>query len=205
MKFRTLHAGVTLLETILFLGILSIMAGTITAVFLATQDARVLQRSISDLEDTGTQLIATMTKTMRRAETVVSPTANMTGSVLVLQMASNDEFPTLLMPVGSGMVLAQKSETSSLLPTNITMSKVTFKNVGGTNVWFTFKLSIIVRTVKPKTYSRTFNGTATLFPDDQSDAGGCGSCPAPACISHRYTWYICASDVCTQSDTTLPC
>jgi type II secretory pathway pseudopilin PulG len=202
---RHARTGTTLLEVMLFLGILSIIATTITAVFIATQDARVLQRSISSLEDAGTQLISTISKTTRRAEVVVSPSTSMTGSVLVLQMASNDEFPTMLARIGSGLVLVQKSETSALLSPNITISSVSFKNIAGGNVWFTFKLSTIVRTVKTRVYSRTFYGTATLFPDDQSDAGGCGSCPAPSCISHAYTWYVCAADVCTQSDVTLPC
>lgn len=205
MNLRTLRSGVTLLETLLFLGILAIISTTITAVFISTQEARVLQHAIAELEDSGTQLVSTMSKTARRAETVIVPAANTTGSILALQMASNDEFPTIMMRAGSGMVLAQKSQTSSLLSPNVTISDLTFKNVGGSNVWFSFTLSTTVRTVNPRTYSRMFNGTATLFPDDQSDAGGCGSCPAPACINHAYTWYICASDICSQSDTTIPC
>ncbi len=205
MMHRSLRSGTTLLEVLLFLGILSIIATTITAVFISTQDARVLQRSISALEEAGTQLVSTIGKTARRAETVISPSANLTGSVLVLQMAANDEFPTMLAHVGSGLVLVQKSATSALLSPNVTISSALFKNVAGGNVWFTFTLSTIVRTVKPRVYTRTFNGTATLFPDDQSDAGGCGSCPVPACIGNAYTWYVCASDVCTQSDVTLPC
>ncbi len=203
MNMRTLRSGTTLLEVMLFLGILSIISTTITAVFLATQDARALQRSIASLEDAGTQLISTISKTTRRAETVTAPAT--TGSTLVLQMAQNDEFPTMMAKVGSGLVLVQKSATSALLSSAITASNVVFRNVGNGNVWFTFQLSTVVQTVKPRTYTRTFYGTATLFPDDQSDAGGCGSCPAPSCINHAYTWYICASDVCTQSDTTLPC
>lgn len=205
MRPRTFRSGVTLLEVLLFLGILSIIATTITAVFLSTQDARVLQRSVSDLEDAGTQLISSMSKTMRRAETVIVPAANLTGSILVLQMASNAEFPTIVARAGSGLILVKKSGTSSLLSSTISVSNLVFRSVGGSNVWFTFKLTTVVRTVNPRTYSRTFNGTATLFPDDHSDAGGCGSCPSPACINHAYTWYICSSDVCSQSDTTLPC
>ena len=205
MILRTIRTGTTLLEIMLFLGILSIISTTITAVFIATQDARVLQRSIANLEDGGIQLISTISKTARRAETVVSPATGMTGSSLVLQMASNDEYPTIFTRVGSGIVIVQKSSTSALLGSSVVISSLSFKNVAGGNVWFTFTLSTIVRAVKSRTYSRTFNGTATLFPDDQSDAGGCGSCPAPSCINHAYTWYICASDVCTQSDVTLPC
>ena len=205
MKIKTLRDGTSLLEVILFLGIFSIIATTVTAVFLSTQDARALQRSISLLEDSGTQLIGNTTRTTRRAEAIVSPGSGTTGSTLVLQMAQNDEFPTIIGKIGSGLTLVQQTATSSLLAPAVTVNSAVFRNIGGGNVWFTFTLSTIARTVKPRTYTRVFYGTATLFPDDQSDAGGCGTCPAPACISNAYTWYICASDVCTQSDVTLPC
>ena len=205
MNLRALRSGVTLLETILFLGILSIIATTITAVFLSTQDARALQKAVAELEDSGTQLVSTMTKTTRRAESIIEPSSNLTGSILVLQMAENDEFPTIMVMANSGMLLVQKSATSALLSPNVEISNLVFRNIGGSNVWYSFTLSTVVRTVQLRTYSRNFTGTATLFPDDQGDAGGCGSCPAPACISHAYTWYICQSDICTQSDTTFPC
>jgi len=205
MKIQASHSGISLLETALFLGILSIMATTITAVFISSQEARVLQNSISNLEDEGTQLLGRLSKTIRRAETIIFPLTNQTGSTLVLQMASNDEFPTIIMASNSGMVLAQKSETSALLSTNITLSHLSFRNVGSSNVWFSFTLSTLIPTIKNRTYSRVFKGTSTLFPDDQSNAGGCGSCPAPACINHAFTWYVCELDICTQSDTTIPC
>lgn len=205
MNVKTSRSGISLLETILFIGILSIMATTITSVFIATQEARVLQNSIASLEDEGTQLIGRMSKTIRRAELIVFPSANQTGSSLVLQMANNNEFPTIVMASNSGMVLAQKSQTSALISTNITISDLTFKNVGGSNIWFSLTLSTSIPTIKNRTYSRVFKGTATLFPDDQSNAGGCGSCPAPACINNAFTWYVCELDICTQSDTTIPC
>lgn len=200
-----LHRGFTLLETTLFLGILSIIAGTIVAVFLSTQNARVQQLSVARVEQEGSQIVAALGKTIRRAEQIMAPASDLTGSILTLQMASNSEFPVIIARVGSGLVLAQKAGTSSLLSPNVTASALTFRNLGGSNVWFSFTLTTRVGAVPVTTFTRHFTGTATLFPDDQSDAGGCGSCPAPSCINNRYTWYICDTAVCTQSDTTLPC
>lgn len=205
MTILRARTGSSLLETVLFLGILSIISGTIVAVFISTQDARVRQRAVAELEQQGTQTLAAVTKLIRRAETVVIPPEDSTGSILLLQMAQNDEFPTIVTRIGSGILLAQKSATSALLSPNITVSNLVFRNVGDANVWMSFDLTAVIPTLQKRTYTRSFKGTATLFPDDQGDAGGCGSCPEPACISGRYTWYVCESDVCTQSDTTFSC
>lgn len=198
--------GFTLLETVLFFGILSIMSGTLVAVYIATQEARVRQHAIAELEQGGTQLLETFNRHIRRAEKVLVPIANTTGSILTLQMALNGEFPTILAPGASGtLVLAQKTLTSALLTQRVRISNLTFRNVGDANVMYSFDLVITLPTIPPKPYSRHYSATATLFPDDQSEAGGCGSCSVPACTGGVYQWRYCASGVCTLSDTVLSC
>jgi type II secretory pathway pseudopilin PulG len=112
MKQLSRRAGFTLLETLLFLGILSIMSVTIVMVFLSTQEARVRQKSIAAVEQSGTQVVELMTKNVRRAEQVLAPASGSTGSVLTLQMALNSEYPTIFSRVGSGnLLLVQRSLT----------------------------------------------------------------------------------------------
>lgn len=209
MRIKTIlqkRPGTSLLETMLFLGILGIISGTIVGVLMATQDARIRQRSVAELEQQGTQILTNLTKVIRRAERIVVPVTNETGGTLLLQMAQNDEYPTIITRVGSGeLLLVQRSSTSALISNHLTVQDLVFRNVDDGNVWLSFKLVTIIPTLSQQVYSRTFNGTATLFHDDQSDAGGCGTCPAPACINGAYTWYICESGICSQSDTTLQC
>lgn len=206
MRTLRLRAGFTLLETILFLGIVSIMSVTIVMVYLATQDARIRQRSIAAVEQSGTQVAELMTKSIRRAERVLMPASGSTGSILVLQMSLNSEFPTIFSRVGSGnLLLAQRNMTSGLLQSNVRISNVVFRNVSNTNVFLSFKLTITIPTIPASTYSRTFQSTATLYPDDQSESGGCGTCPSPTCSSHEYEWFICESGTCQGSDATFAC
>lgn len=198
--------GFSLLETLLFFGILSIMSGTIVAVYISTQEARIRQRSVAELEQTGTSLLETMTKNIRRAEKVLAPATNTTGSILTLQMASNSEYPTIFARTPSGnLVNVQKTSTAGLLTSNVTISKLTFRNVADANVAYSFDLTIIIPTVVPTPYTRTFSTTVTLFPDDQSEAGGCSGCTAPICTNHKYIWYHCDNGTCTQSDTAIAC
>lgn len=200
-----LRAGTTLLEVMLFLGILGIMSSTIVGVLITTQQARVRQSAVSSVDQAGAELLGAMTRTIRRAEKIISPASGATGSILTLQMALNAEYPTILARQGSGMTIVQKTSTSSLLDSKVSVSNLSFRNVSGTNVYFSFTISTIIRIIPPATYSRTFNGTVTLFPDDQSEAGGCGTCSAPTCTSHRYIWNECENGTCSPSDATIPC
>jgi type II secretory pathway pseudopilin PulG len=206
MITRTLRAGFSLLELMMFLGILAIISGTLTAVFINTQEARVRQQSVSEVEQRGTQLLETFTKTIRHAEAILAPASGQTGSILALQMALNVEFPTILSKTASGVIiLVQKTSTAALLNTNVIAKNLTFKNYNGTNIVFSFDLQATIPLVHPTIYSRHFESTTTLFPDDQNESGGCTSCTAPSCTSHRYHWYTCESGVCTQATQTIAC
>lgn len=206
MKWHTLRAGFSLLETILFLGILSIMSGTIVAVYISTQEARIRQRSVADLEQSGTQLLEMMSKNIRRAEKVLAPSTNMTGSILTLQMADNSEYPTIFSSNSSGnLINVQKTMTAGLLTPQVTISRLSFRNVADASVAYSFDLTVTIPTIVPQPYTRAFNATVTLFPDDQSEAGGCGTCTAPVCTDNRYIWYHCDNGVCAASDTSIAC
>lgn len=198
--------GSSLLELILFLGILAIMFTTVIAIFIATQETRARQQGIAEVEQRGSQLLATLTKSIRRAETVLAPATSQTGSILALQMALNAEHPTIFAETGSGnLLLVQKTSMFSLLNTKARVQNLRFRNNDNTNVVLSFDLTTVLSLVQPTTYSRHFETTVTLFPDDQSEAGGCVTCPAPICIAHQYRWYHCLNDVCTQAGETFSC
>lgn len=205
MPLRT-RPGFSLLETMLFLGILSIMSTTIVAVYIATQEARIRQRAVAELEQAGTQIVETMTKNIRRAEKILDPATNSTGGILTLQMADNGEFPTILAASASGnIVIVQKTSSASLLTSRVHVSSLVFRNVNDTNVSYAFDLTIVIPTIVPQPYTRTFAATTTLFPDDQSEAGGCGSCAAPVCSDGQYIWQHCDSGTCGNSNISIPC
>jgi type II secretory pathway pseudopilin PulG len=202
----TYRPAFSLVELILFFGIFAIIATTLTTVYLATQDARIRQQYIAEVEQRGTQLMDAFGKIIRRAEVVMIPASGQSGSLLALQMAINTEYPTILSQTSSGnILLVQKTSTSSLVGPRLTVKNMSFVNIGGSNVVFAFDIQTTIPTIPPKLYSRHFEGTATLFPVDIGNAGGCGSCPIPSCNGGYYRWYHCLSDVCTLSAVTFPC
>ncbi len=198
--------GSSLLELILFLGILAIMFTTVIAIFIATQETRARQQGIAEVEQRGSQLLATLTKSIRRAETVLAPAIGQTGAILALQMALNAEYPTIFAETSSGnLLLVQKTSLFPLLNTKARVGNLRFRNIDNTNVILSFDLTTVLSLVQPTIYSRHFETTVTLFPDDQSEAGGCVTCPAPTCIDHEYKWFHCLNDVCTLAGETFPC
>lgn len=198
--------GYTLVELLLYLSLFSIICTTLVSVYIATQNARVQQQSIALVEQRGTLLLSMMTKTIRRSEVVISPVTNATGSTLVLQMSPNAEYPTLLTRTSTGdLVLVQKITKTSLLDSGITSTKFMAKNVSDTAVFLSFDLSTTIPSVPPTVFTRHFESTITLNPDDTRDGGGCGTCPAPTCTNHVKQWYYCESQTCTLSTVSIEC
>ncbi|HRH93070.1 MAG TPA: type II secretion system protein [Candidatus Peribacteria bacterium] len=204
MRSRT-RAGFTMIETLMFLGILAIMGTVIIGVMLATQDARVRQQGIASLEQRGTQVLESMTRRIRRAEAVLYPTTGNTGSMISLQMAMNAEHPTIFTSSGTNLMLIEKTDESLVFSGPVAVTNLLFRNVSGGSVTVSFDLVATLQLPHPQLYRRHFEGNVTLFPDDQSESGGCGTCPVVTCKSHLYRWYYCANDVCTQSDDAISC
>lgn len=198
--------GFALVELILFLGILAIILGAAMMVFLFVQESRIRQGSVAEVEQRGIQLLETFTKNIRRAEVVLTPAPNQRGSILALQMGLNAEFPTIFAQTATGnLLLIQKNDVSPLLNPHVKMSNLNFRNIGGGNVIVSFDLTTTIPDTQQKTYTSHFASTATLFPDDQGEAGGCGHCPVPSCVNHQERWYQCETDTCTLSTSTLAC
>lgn len=204
-RFR-IRTGYTLVELLLYLSLFSIISMTLVSVYIATQDARVQQQSVALVEQRGSLLLRAMSNTVRRAEAVTSPVAGATGSMLALQMSQNAENPTLIVRTSTGnLVLIQKITQTALLDSGIIVEQFVARNIGGTSIFLSLDLSTTIPSVPPKVFTRHFESTVALNPDDTHDGGGCGSCTPPVCTDHLLRWYHCDNQVCTLSTTTLDC
>jgi type II secretory pathway pseudopilin PulG len=197
--------GFTMVETLLFFGIVGLMSTTLVAVSIATQEARVRQRYIAEAEQGGAQALDTIVKSIRKAESILTPASGLTGAILALGMTQNAEYPTIVAVSGGNLLLVQKETKSLLLSSRITIQNLNMKNVNETAVNVSFDVHTLIPTVPPKPYVRHFESTVGLFPDDTTSAGGCGTCPVPTCTSHEYRWSVCVSGTCTLSAESLAC
>ncbi|OGJ62599.1 hypothetical protein A3A67_02545 [Candidatus Peribacteria bacterium RIFCSPLOWO2_01_FULL_51_18] len=206
MKFFHNRSGFSLLEMILFLGILSIMFTTVISVFISTQETRVRQQGISEVEQRGAQILETLTKTIRRAEKVLAPAEGGSGSYIVLQMAANQEYPTIFSETASGeLIFTQKNISSNLLHDRVNIQNLSFENTPNGSIVVSFDMVTTLSLVQRSQFSRQFRSSVTLFPDDFSVSGGCDSCPLPTCSDHLMRWHYCQENLCVLSENSVSC
>lgn len=206
---RHLRSGFSLVEFLLFLGVLAGLGTAVVTMLVWGQDARLQQRTAAEVEQTGVRLLTTFTRYARRSELVLDPPTGQTGSVLTLQMAGTSEFPTIFAASTTGaFLLIQRDEIQPLTSPAVSVTDLTFTNTSAGNakgVYVSFRLETVVPIPSHPVYSKEFRGAATLFPDDLSQAGGCGSCAMTGCVAGTYHWAYCAYQVCTPHSAALAC
>lgn len=209
--------GSTLLELVLFLALLGIMSGTIVAVFVSTQDARVRQQGIAALEQRGGQLLQIMTRRIRRGEKILYPAKGSSAPVLAVQMTDNAEFPTVFaQSTDNNLLVVEKMTKSFILSDRLHISNLSFTNVDDTSILLSFDLSIALQLPTQVNYTRHFDSAVTLFsqtrpfePTCPNCSGGCGSCALPTCSGTPPTlhWSYCdaSGPTCTLTTDDVPC
>lgn len=206
-RSRFAAPGFSLLELLLFLGILGFISVVLITVFISTQDARIRQQGIAALEQRAGQLQQILTRRIRRAELIVSPAAAGTAGTLVLQMSQSEEHPTIFTQTGGNLYVIESKSISSILNDRLQLSSLSFKNVEDRSVIVSFDLSITLQLPTPVSYTRHFESAVTLFQQDERFSGGCvNGCAAPSCSGGYYQWYFCNSGTCTLTGgTALKC
>ncbi|MBP9773896.1 MAG: hypothetical protein KBD00_04685 [Candidatus Peribacteraceae bacterium] len=209
MKFSRTRSGFSLLEMMLFLGIVSMMSFTLVSVFISTQDSRIRQQGIAALEQRGGQILQTLTRRIRRAETILTPRSPGTGGILTLQMAQNTENPTIFFNSGANLYIVEKDTISPVLNDRLQMLNLKFTNIANQSVLISFDLAVALELPDQTVYRRHFESAVTLFMQNRWFEGGCNpapfnpatSClPIQTCVNGIYLWNYCDVGVCARSD-----
>lgn len=199
----------SLVELLLFLGLFALTSGVVIALLFSSHEQRVRQNAVAEVDQAGIQLLQTLTRRVRRAERILSPSIGSTGAVLTVQMTSDAENPTLFgvqsgaLMVGEGNTLRPLTNSGSI---QVTLFRATNTSVNAErpSVYISFMLSKAIAMPTNPFYTRTFDALVTLFPDDSQD-GNCG-CGTPVCSgTGMFTWGYCNGGSCSPSAFTLPC
>jgi len=210
IRFRDCRPGTTLVELLLFLGILSLVAGlTIPILFSATEN-KLLQQTIAVVEQNGTQVIQNVTYSVRHAERILSPAPGQSGSYLALQTSDRNTNPTII-GVQSGAIVVIKhalKETVSTTQVGVVDFDVINTSVSASrpSALIRFSLSRTIRLQQPHSYAQTFETLLTLPPADAPVGNACG-CTGVACLyANVLGWQVCGDDdACAEVTTGLQC
>ena len=199
--------GTTLVELLIFLAIMSaVVAVTLPLMFSAAEN-RLLQQTISVVEQNGTQAVQNMGLKIRNAEKILYPAAGQTGNFLVLQTGSGGTNPTIIGTASGSVVIIQRNVKETVTTEQVGIDEFRVRNTSASasaqSVAISFVASRTIRLQSPRSYTQRFDSTFGLLPDD-AQTGAC-NCPPAACASNVLTWYVCDTGICEEGSTSLEC
>ncbi|MBI1812803.1 hypothetical protein HYR82_03405 [Candidatus Peregrinibacteria bacterium] len=202
------RSGVTFIEVLLFLAIVSIVGVIILPLLFASTENRLLQESISLVEHNGTLILQSLAQNTHHAERVIGPGMGEQGKVLALQSASGAMNPTIFALSGGSFIIVQHTNQQIISASQVAVQNFTVRNTSTSStrqsVLVSFTVSRTLRLEAPRTYSQGFEALFTLYPVDKTVGNQCGV--TPGCIdSGHYSWQIFDAGVCQNASTTLNC
>jgi type II secretory pathway pseudopilin PulG len=207
--FRSRHRGTSLIELLIFLAILGLIIGTILPLLFSSAEDRLLQQTISVVEQNGTQALQDVSLRVSNAERIISPAMGHTGSVLVLQTASGTTNPTIVGLSSGSLVIVEHTLQQTITSTQIAVNDFSVRNTSTSathqSVLFGFHISRTTRLQQPHYYSQYFETSVQLLPADSPVGAVCG-CGAPSCSpGNTYNWQVCEDGNCFPAQTQMTC
>lgn len=208
IRIRRRRRGATLVELLLFLALVAITAVSLLPLLFTSAEDRLLQQTVSLVEQNGTQLLQTLAYRIRHAERIVSPAQGVSASVLALQSSSGSTNPTLFGVSTGALIMVQRTVKQTLSSQQVAVENFRVRNTSesGTrqSVLISFTVARTIRLQSPRSYRRTFEAVFSPFPDDEYHAETC-SCIAPSCSGGYYQWQVCDNGQCLDAQTEMKC
>lgn len=202
------RSGLTLVELLLFMGLLAMGSGAVIGFMMLSSESRVRQEAASRADDNGLQLLQLLEHEIRQSERIIAPSAGGSGRVLVLQSSDPESDPIVIGAQSGAMLLVRRDVEHTVSPSEVTVSDFHAYNVSaaadrpGVRVVFTVSSIVPLPGIPP--YVRTFESAVTVFPDDLTSGNSCG-CPSPSCAHGFYQWRYCDASVCSAMSGSLLC
>lgn len=209
--------GVTFVEVLIFVAILSIVGTIMIPLLFASTENRLLQESISIVEHNGSQILQAFGTSIRGAEAIKDPPSCRTSPStckkpqLLLQMSSGALNPTAFGVATGTLLLIQGMNQQDLSSSQVSVSDFWVQNTSvsgtGQSVSVTFTLTRSLRLAAPRVYSKKFEALFTLYPKNTSagDIWTAPGCAVVTCANGRYFWPVMVSGSCEQGQTVMTC
>lgn len=160
--------GFTLIELLLHTSLLGIILLSVSILYSTLLTSRVKNQTIAEVDQQGTQIMQIVTRTIRNAEDVNSPSQGTSSSLLSVNVVDLAKDPTVF-DIASGVFRITEGAGLSVALTNsnVTLSNVTFQNLTRTGTFGTVRIQFTITHINPEgrneyDYNKTFYDTATL-------------------------------------------
>lgn len=159
-KIKMGEKGSTLIEMLLYMGLLSILLVILTDIFISILDVRLESESTSQVEQDGRFILSRLSYDLNRAEAISSP-ANLgdTANSLLLTVGGVTYNYTLS---GGNLQLNNGSTADNLNGSETNLSNITFQKLGNSGGKETVDIQFTINSVTQRAQgseSRTFQTT----------------------------------------------
>lgn len=197
------RAGVTLIELMIFIAIMSIMASTLIPLLFSVTKSRQRQDAIALVEQNGAQVLQEIIHAVQSAERIISPPAGEQDVILVLQTDSEATNPTLIIRYSGSVLMVQGSTRRTLSSELVGVTGFVVENTSTAadrqSVLVSLDMSREIRINQPLVYESHFDAVINLHPDDVTTGDSCG-CVDPFCddtgTDDIYVWQVCIDGIC---------
>lgn len=162
------NKGFTLLEVILYIGLLSIILTAIVSFSSMFVESRIKSQAIAEVEQQGLQTMQLITQTIRNAENITSPTTGSSAASLTLDVVTAGDDPTIFDLSGNAIRIKEGvGPNVNLTSARITASNLNFQNLSRASTPGIIRVSFTLTHVNPNgrneyNYSKTFYASASL-------------------------------------------
>ncbi len=168
MKMNYKNKGTTLVETIIYVAIFSMIITAFVSFSSSMTSTRLNNQNVLEVNDQGIKAMKIITQTIRNSSQVNSPTIGNTASNLSLVTYTPANNPTVF-SVTSGVLYITEGGGSQIALTNnkVVVSNLTFSNLSRPSTSDIVKISFTLASTSTAsspggTYSFSFNGSAEL-------------------------------------------
>jgi hypothetical protein len=188
------RAGSTMVELVIYMALLGIVITSVMPLLFMSAEDRLLQQTISVVEENGTQVLQNLTFRIRNGERIISPIMGQSGSVLVVQTASGATNPTVIGYNSGAIVIVEGTHQQTITSSQIGVLDFRVRNTSTSatrqSVEIAFHITRTTRLLQPHYYLQYFNTSIALFPDDQTQSNTT-TCSAPNCNPRNlYNWQV---------------
>jgi Tfp pilus assembly protein PilW len=159
-----LQKGISLVETIVYVAIFSIIIVGLAQFSATLSSTRLHMQGVLEVNDQGSQAIKLITQTLRNGSSVNSPTIGSSGSSLSVVTNIPTTSPTVF-SISSGVLYITEGAGSPVALTNnkVTVSNLIFSNFSRASTPGIIKVSLTITSTSARDpYSVTFDGSGAL-------------------------------------------
>lgn len=166
----SLRSGFTLIELILYVGLLSSMMLVLSLFFSIAVSVRIKNQTVSEVEQQGLQVMQIMSQTIRNASSVNSPLPGLSSSTLSLSLATSSDISSVFFATSSILYMREGVASSVSLTNNkVAISGLLFSalSVSSSTTPGTVRIVFSLSHLNPSgrneyDYTKTFYTTAAL-------------------------------------------